>query len=75
MRHMLGCHACCRGLSRHERDSAEVEGDVAGSGTPPVPPLASVEQQEPKQAGSEVKSDTEILVHWSRPRGRTETRV
>ncbi len=38
---------------------------------PPVTQLASVEQQETKQAGSEVKSDTDV--HWLRPGGRTGT--
>lgn len=42
---------------------------------PPVTQLASVEQREPKQAASEVKSDADILVHWSRPGRWTETRV
>ena len=42
---------------------------------PPVTQLASAEQQEPEQAGSEVTSDTDILFHWSRPRRRLETGV
>lgn len=42
---------------------------------PPVTRLASEEQQEPAQANREVKSDTDILDHWLRLKGRTEMGV